>query len=203
MMTVDKKDILRDYSNRVVEIGSAVLSNSSTISSSNTGDGTITSVNGDLRTPTETWTLTCTVAAVDGGTFSVVGSVSGAKADATVGVSYDNGQISFIINDGATDWAVGDTITIDIVRDISELTLKKSLSTIQVECSGDLSSLSFDIEGSIKNDKFFTTDTITLTSSELQKGAIKGLSGIIVDESRLLISDATISTTANIYFYAK
>lgn len=60
----------------------------------------------------ETWTLTCTVAATDGGTFSVVGSVSGAQATATVGTAYDNGIIQFLINDSTTDFAVNDVFTL-------------------------------------------------------------------------------------------
>lgn len=77
-----------------------------------TGTGTITGVDTSPATVTETWTITCTAAAVEGGTFSVVGSVSGAKADATVGVPYDNGLIAFTINDGATDFQIGDVFTI-------------------------------------------------------------------------------------------
>lgn len=73
-----------------------------------TGNGTMSAVTSDASAPVETWTVTCTAAAANGGTFSVVGSVSGAKASATVGVAYDNGLVGFTINDGATDFIVGD-----------------------------------------------------------------------------------------------
>lgn len=76
-----------------------------------TGDGTMTAVDALILAVTETWTVTCTAEIVDGGTFSVVGSVSGAKADATVGVAYDNTFVSFLISDGATDFLVGDVFT--------------------------------------------------------------------------------------------
>lgn len=85
-------------------------------SNSYTGVGTGAPVltSGTASTVTETWTLTCTATAVDGGTFSVVGSVSGAQANATVGVNYSNTYISFRIDDGATDFQVGDTFTVGV-----------------------------------------------------------------------------------------
>ena len=36
-----------------------------------TGDGTMTDIDSYPTTPTETWTITCTSEATDGGTFSV------------------------------------------------------------------------------------------------------------------------------------
>jgi hypothetical protein len=76
-----------------------------------TGNGTLTGLVALGTAVTETWTITCTVASLDGGTFSVVGSVSGAQADATVGVAYANTFIEFLINDGATDFIVGDVFS--------------------------------------------------------------------------------------------
>lgn len=77
-----------------------------------TGNGALRYLAASPAAITETWTLTCTAAAVNGGTFSVVGSVSGVKAAATVGTAYDNGLIAFRIDDGATDFIVGDAWTI-------------------------------------------------------------------------------------------
>ena len=87
---------------------------------SNVGNGTISSIFvSDNFTKTETWTLTCIHAAVNGGLFSVVGSVTGARGVATVGSAYvsnsitpANSEIGFTVNDGATDFAIGDTFTI-------------------------------------------------------------------------------------------
>lgn len=62
---------------------------------------------------TETWTLTCTAALADGGTFSVSGSVSGSQAAASVGVAYDNGEVQFLINDGTIDFAVNDIFVLE------------------------------------------------------------------------------------------
>lgn len=77
-----------------------------------TGNGALRYLAASPAAVTETWTLTCTAAAVNGGTFSVVGSVSGTKAAATVGTAYDNGLIAFRIDDGATDFIVGDAWTV-------------------------------------------------------------------------------------------
>jgi hypothetical protein len=77
-----------------------------------TGNGTISTVTLGASAVTETFTLTCTVAALNGGTFSVVGSVTGALANATVGTPYTSAYINFTINDGTTDYAVGDAYTV-------------------------------------------------------------------------------------------
>ena len=74
------------------------------------GGGAISGLIGGADSVLETFTLTCTAAAAGAGTFSVVGSVSGALADATVGVAYAQPLLSFTILDGAPDWEVGDTI---------------------------------------------------------------------------------------------
>jgi len=82
-----------------------------------TGDGALTlggtypSAGTFPATITENWTITCTAAAANGGTFSVVGSVSGAQASATVGVPYENSFVAFTIADGAIDFQVGDQFT--------------------------------------------------------------------------------------------
>lgn len=87
-----------------------------TVGGARTGNGTLSGLEASPSAVTETWTLTCTAAAANGGTFSVVGSVSGAKASASVGVAYDNGLVKFTINDGAADFIVGDTFTIPVTQ---------------------------------------------------------------------------------------
>ncbi len=86
------------------------------ITQSGTGNGTLSGVEASPSSITETWTLTCTATAANGGTFSVTGSVSGAKPAATVGVAYDNGLIKFTINDGSTDFAVGKQFQIPVTQ---------------------------------------------------------------------------------------
>ena len=60
----------------------------------------------------EQFTLTCQNSAPRGGSFSVVGSVSGVMPDATVGQTYKHPLVEFYIDFGVTDYAVGDVFTI-------------------------------------------------------------------------------------------
>lgn len=83
----------------------------------NVGDGTVTGVAAFTGfTKTETITMTCVTAVANGGVFAVSGSISGPLGLATVGVGFvapvDEQVIAFTINDGAVDFAVGDTFTI-------------------------------------------------------------------------------------------
>lgn len=86
------------------------------IGGTRTGTGTLAGLEASPTSVTETWTLTCTAAAANGGTFSVTGSVSGAKAAATVGTAYDNGLLAFTLTDGAADFVVGDTFTVPVAQ---------------------------------------------------------------------------------------
>lgn len=85
-----------------------------TAGGSNTGDGTMTV---DATTPViangqvGTYTATCITAATNGGTFRVTDPKGNVLGDVDVGDTFAN-QIKFVINDGATDYAVGDTFTV-------------------------------------------------------------------------------------------
>jgi len=81
----------------------------------NTGNGTVSLPVAVTTAPKETWTLTCTATT---SIFTVVGSVSGAKADATVGTPYDNEIVSFLITAGGTGFAEGDNFTFDVEGDL-------------------------------------------------------------------------------------
>lgn len=78
-----------------------------------TGNGTMTGVvvvNG--VTKTEVITATCIHAAANAGIFQISGSVSGPLGNATVGVGFSSSVIGFTINDGTTDFIVGDAFTV-------------------------------------------------------------------------------------------
>jgi len=70
-----------------------------TITESKTGNGLLKYVLPvSASTPLETWTVVCTTGGGDGvAVFSVTGSSSGAQANATAGVRYDNGIVTFKI----------------------------------------------------------------------------------------------------------
>lgn len=76
---------------------------------SGTGDGTLDDVDCLPAGVTETITVTCTSAAIVGSeVWSVVGSVSGALANATTAVPYTSVPVTFTITAGATNFAVND-----------------------------------------------------------------------------------------------
>lgn len=80
----------------------------------NTGNGTMTGVTAGDQVAIGTYTMTCTAAAADAGTFAVMAPDGSALPDAEVGTAYVNEQINFTINDGATDFAVGDIFTVAV-----------------------------------------------------------------------------------------
>jgi hypothetical protein len=87
-----------------------------TIGGTRTGNGTLTAIEASPTAVTETWTLTCTATATNGGTFSVVGSVSGSVGSATVGTAFTHSKITFLLSDGTVDFASGDTFTIPVTE---------------------------------------------------------------------------------------
>lgn len=80
------------------------------VAGSNTGNGTMGSVALQAGKLKEIWTVTATSAT----NWTVVGSVSGAKAAATTGSAYNNGIISFTITAGGTPFAAADTFTVTV-----------------------------------------------------------------------------------------
>lgn len=73
------------------------------------GTGDLTAYLGTASSVAETFTLTATNAT----TFSVVGSVSGALANATVGTPYTSAKIAFTLTAGGTAYQAGDVWTIN------------------------------------------------------------------------------------------
>lgn len=73
-----------------------------------TGNGTISAYIGTATSVTEMFTIT----AINATTFSVVGSVSGALANATVGTPYTSAKINFTITAGGTAFVAGDVFTL-------------------------------------------------------------------------------------------
>jgi hypothetical protein len=86
-----------------------------------TGNGAISGIESAANSVTETWSITCTGVVEGGGTFSVVGSVSGAMSNATVGIPYDNGKIKFTISDGATDFIVDDQFQVPVTQGLASI----------------------------------------------------------------------------------
>lgn len=88
---------------------------SATAGTGNVGNGTVTSIAVTSATKTENITLQCVTAVTNGGVFNVMGSALNQPYGlATVGISFAayGSEISFTVNDGAVDFAVGDSFTI-------------------------------------------------------------------------------------------
>lgn len=78
----------------------------------NTGNGDMTNEAAVDAAPTEVWTLTATSSS----NFTVSGTVSGGKPDATVGVAYNNSVVSFTITAGGTPFVSGDYFTFSVTK---------------------------------------------------------------------------------------
>ncbi len=76
-----------------------------------TGNGTVTLVYGGPETMVGNYVATCITAATNGGTFSVVNPAGKALPNAVVGTPYRSREINFTLNDGSTDFIVGDSFT--------------------------------------------------------------------------------------------
>jgi hypothetical protein len=97
-----------EYSNAIIRFVSPLL---------NTNAGSIiaaTSPSVSGYPQAETWTITATNAT----NFTVVGSVSGAQAAATVGTPYSNAFISFTINAGINPFVATDYFTITVLPNL-------------------------------------------------------------------------------------
>lgn len=102
-------DLIRQH------LTTTALGASVTASGSNVGNGGVTGIIFKTTSTPQTFTLTCTAAAANSGTFSVSGSTIGAIGNATVGAPFDHAQIGFTIADGATDFVIGDVFTVATV----------------------------------------------------------------------------------------
>lgn len=87
-----------------------------TADGANTGNGTMTAVSGGAETQLGSYTFTCISASANAGVFAVMAPDGAALPDATVAVAYANAQINGTINDGATDFAVGDIFTVVVAK---------------------------------------------------------------------------------------
>lgn len=79
-----------------------------------TGNGTVTGLAATAIAKIGAYTLLCTVAVANAGTFSVTDPDGILIGNATVGVAFNVNGLSFTINDGSTDFTVGASITVTV-----------------------------------------------------------------------------------------
>jgi len=97
-------------------IGTAASFSAAVPGGGNVGNGTVTGIAvNNANTKTETITATLVTVVANGGVFHISGSVSGPLGLATVGLAFVSAPVDFTINDGATDFALGDSFTIATV----------------------------------------------------------------------------------------
>ena len=80
----------------------------------NTGNGTMTGVTGGKYVKVGTYTMTCVETHLNLGTFAVKGVNGEAIGTAYVGETFTSSEINFTINDGGTDFSLGDTFTVAV-----------------------------------------------------------------------------------------
>ena len=83
----------------------------------NTGDGAAGAVTLGANAEAGTYTLTCTVASANAGTFQVKTPKDYLLPDLTVATAYSGDHLNLTIADGAADFIVGDSFTIAVSGD--------------------------------------------------------------------------------------
>jgi len=180
--------------------------NIATADAENAGDGTISAVVAIAAAPTEIWTLVCTAAVGDAGTFSVTGSVSGAKADLTVASAYDNSIIALTVADGDADWEVDDIIIIDVIREVTYASTSapsgsRKIDTLEASFTGDVTSFIYTVVGSLNTTNEYVIESAkTLSGGELTaKGTLYAPTNKF-SVSRVTVNALTILVTTEAEF---
>lgn len=88
----------------------------------NTGGGGLGSLTYGDAVKVGTYACICIAEATDGGIFQVIDPDGYRLADATVGEAYASPQIAFTISDSGTDFAIGDTITVEVAAGDGKVT---------------------------------------------------------------------------------
>lgn len=146
-------------------LGQIALAAGAAVAGSNTGNGTVSGVSLGAGAKLGTYTLKCIAAATNAGTFSVIGPKGERYADAVVGSAYVAGPIHFTVNDGATDFVVGDSFTIAVGAGSGQYV---KVNSANVDGSG--------VADCILTDKVDATSTAVTTSAytsgEFNRGAL-------------------------------
>jgi hypothetical protein len=85
-----------------------------TAGAGNTGNGTVSGVSLGTLAATGNYVLKCIAAATNGGTFQVKAPDGKVLPPATVGTGYTSDHINFTVNDGSTDFVIGDSFSIPV-----------------------------------------------------------------------------------------
>lgn len=107
-----------------------------TAAGGNTGNGTVTLVEGRRGTKVGTYTIECTAAVTNGGVFKVTDPdgndiQTGITIPPGAGnsIAFDNDQLAGTITDAGTDFAVGDSFTVAVTIDPRQVKLLDKTAT--------------------------------------------------------------------------
>ncbi|MCD1640105.1 head decoration protein [Pseudomonas stutzeri] len=93
-----------------------------TADAGNTGNGTVGSVTVTSAAITGDYQLTITETGANGGKFDLADPTGARVGTGTVGQPFTGGGLTFTLNDGSTDFAVGDGFTLAVLANLGEYT---------------------------------------------------------------------------------
>lgn len=149
----------------------------------NTGNGAIGTVTATGKAQRGTYTIRIIEAATNAGNFTVSDPSGAVIGNGTVAVAYSN-QLGFTLADGATDFVVGDSWTVEVVGDYKYKMVEATAT--------DGSAVARAIYISA-NDGSFSTSTIAATTDTSVIALVRG-AAIVGKET--LTYGASIDTTA-------
>lgn len=149
----------------------------------NTGNGAIGTVTATGKAQRGTYTIRIIKAATNAGDFTVSDPSGAVIGNGTVAVAYSN-QLGFTLADGATDFAVGDTFTVEVVGDYKYKMVEATAT------DGSAKAVAIYISA---NDGSFGTSTIAATTDTSVIALVRG-AAIVGKET--LTYGASIDTTA-------
>jgi len=154
-----------------------------TAAAGNTGNGSIGTVTITGKAKRGTYTVTIIKAATNAGDFTVSDPSGAVIGNGTVAVAYSN-QLAFTLADGATDFVVGDSWTVEVVGDYKYKQVEATATDgTAVACAIYISA----------NDGSFGTSTIAATTDTSIIALVRG-AAVVGKET--LTYGASVNTTA-------
>lgn len=149
----------------------------------NTGNGAIGTVTSTGKATRGTYIVRIETAMANSGIFSVINPSGAMIATGVVGTAFSN-QIAFTLADGATDFVVGDSWTVEVVGDYKYKQVEATATDgTAVACAIYISA----------NDGSFGTSTIAATTDTSIIALVRG--AVIVGKETLTYG-ASVNTTA-------
>lgn len=149
----------------------------------NTGNGAIGTVTSTGKATRGTYIVRIETAMANSGVFSVINPSGAMIATGVVGTAFSN-QIAFTLADGATDFVVGDSFTVEVVGDYKYKMVEATATDgTAVACAIYISA----------NDGSFGTSTIAATTDTSIIALVRG-AAVVGKET--LTYGASVNTTA-------